>query len=154
MRNQCSKSHPLANLDSDRATRRRFASEYKLRILQEYDALKDPHDRGALLRREGLYSSHIAQWRVHRRNGKPRKRGRPPKAQNHASSSGYVRSTPNSSVSSTKPTRSSRSREKSPRSCTSSPTRARRRRASNDATTGKFREHYREGLLILLHPRR
>jgi transposase len=40
--------------DSRRATRRRFTDEYKLRIVQEYDALKDPHEKGALLRREGL----------------------------------------------------------------------------------------------------
>jgi transposase-like protein len=47
-----------------RARRRRFSAEYKARVVAEYDAL--PHgseQRGALLRREGLYTSHIAEWR-------------------------------------------------------------------------------------------
>ncbi len=47
-----------------RPKRRTFTGEYKARILAEHDALpnKSPQ-RGALLRREGLYSSHIAEWR-------------------------------------------------------------------------------------------
>jgi transposase-like protein len=45
-----------------RATRRRFPAEYKARILAEYEALPDG-EKGALLRREGLYSSLISEWR-------------------------------------------------------------------------------------------
>ena len=44
-------------------TRRRFSAEYKLAILDEYERLSDPGAKGALLRREGLYSSHIVEWR-------------------------------------------------------------------------------------------
>jgi len=43
--------------------RRRFSAEYKLAILDEYERLTDPGAKGALLRREGLYSSHIVEWR-------------------------------------------------------------------------------------------
>ena len=46
----------------ERATRRRFAPEYKKRILTEYERLPDG-EKGALLRREGLYSSLISEWR-------------------------------------------------------------------------------------------
>ena len=46
-----------------RPARRRFTSQYKLAILEEYDSLTDPGAKGALLRREGLYSSHIVEWR-------------------------------------------------------------------------------------------
>lgn len=47
-----------------RARRRTFTAEYKASILDEYDALPSGcEQRGALLRREGLYSSHIAEWR-------------------------------------------------------------------------------------------
>src|SRR5579875_1827340 len=46
-----------------RPVRRRFTSEYKLAILAEYEQLADPGSKGALLRREGLYSSHIVEWR-------------------------------------------------------------------------------------------
>lgn len=47
-----------------RARRRTFSAEYKARILDEYEALPaGTAERGALLRREGLYSSHIAEWR-------------------------------------------------------------------------------------------
>jgi transposase len=44
-------------------TRRRFSAEYKLAILDEYERLTDPGAKGALLRREGLYSSHVVEWR-------------------------------------------------------------------------------------------
>ena len=44
-------------------TRRRFSAEYKLAILDEYASLTDPGAKGALLRREGLYSSHLVEWR-------------------------------------------------------------------------------------------
>ena len=45
-----------------RPRRRSFSADYKARILDEYEALAGA-DRGALLRREGLYTSHIAEWR-------------------------------------------------------------------------------------------
>ena len=44
-------------------TRRRFSADYKLAVLDEYERLTDPGAKGALLRREGLYSSHIVEWR-------------------------------------------------------------------------------------------
>ena len=49
--------------------RRTFTAAYKARVLQEYDALETGRERGALLRREGLYSSHIADWRKSRDAG-------------------------------------------------------------------------------------
>jgi transposase-like protein len=49
-----------------KASRRRFTAEYKLRILREVDRVKEPGDVGAILRREGLYSSHLTQWRQQR----------------------------------------------------------------------------------------
>ena len=66
-----------------KATRRRFTAKYKLRILKEVDALMRPGELGALLRREGLYSSHLAAWRKQRETGSlkglsPRRRGRKP----------------------------------------------------------------------------
>ncbi len=64
-----------------KATRRRFTAEYKLRILKEAEACKRPGELGALLRREGLYTSHLAAWRRQRETGSlkglaPRRRGR------------------------------------------------------------------------------
>jgi len=47
---------------ADRPKRRSFTAEYKVQILTEYDAV-DRGERGAILRREGLYSSHIIEWR-------------------------------------------------------------------------------------------
>ena len=47
---------------ADRPARRTFSAEYKARILAEYDAA-DRGERGAILRREGLYSSDIVEWR-------------------------------------------------------------------------------------------
>lgn len=66
-----------------KAKRRRFTAEYKRRILKEADAC-DRGELGALLRREGLYSSHLVEWRRARDAGElaglaPRKRG--PKVQ-------------------------------------------------------------------------
>jgi transposase len=53
-----------------RARRRTFTAEYKARILDEYDGLPSGcEQRGALLRRECLYSSHIAEWRKAREEG-------------------------------------------------------------------------------------
>ena len=48
---------------ADRPRRRVFTPEYKLAILAEYDQLTEPGARGALLRREGLDSSHLVEWR-------------------------------------------------------------------------------------------
>jgi transposase len=53
-----------------RPRRRTFNAEYKAEILDEYDALPvGSSERGALLRREGLYSSHLAEWRKARDAG-------------------------------------------------------------------------------------
>lgn len=52
-----------------KAERRRFTAEYKRRVLQEADACSKPGELGALLRREGLYSSHLAAWRAARARG-------------------------------------------------------------------------------------
>jgi transposase len=49
-----------------KAKRRRFNAEYKLRILAEVDGCTRPGEIGALLRREGLYSSHLSKWRKQR----------------------------------------------------------------------------------------
>ena len=49
--------------------RRAFTAAYKARIVQEYDQLQTGRERGALLRREGLYSSHITDWRKSRDAG-------------------------------------------------------------------------------------
>ena len=66
--------------------RRTFTVEYKLRILAEADRSSEPGTIGALLRREGLYSSHLTDWRRQRdmgelRPGVARVRGRKPDAQ-------------------------------------------------------------------------
>src|SRR5204862_4462809 len=62
-----------------KATRRRFTVEYKRQIVREADGCKTPGAVGALLRREGLYSSHLAVWRAARERGEgagaPKKRG-------------------------------------------------------------------------------
>lgn len=53
-----------------RPRRRSFTAEYKAGILDEYDALPlGSPERGALLRREGLYTSHVAEWRKARDAG-------------------------------------------------------------------------------------
>jgi transposase-like protein len=60
---------PIGALDpevTERAKRRRFTAEYKLRILRKADACKGDGDVGALLRREGLYSSQLSAWRRRR----------------------------------------------------------------------------------------
>jgi transposase-like protein len=64
-------------------TRRRFTAEYKLRILREADSQREPGAIGALLRREGLYSTHLSAWRRERDRGaldalRARRRGRKP----------------------------------------------------------------------------
>ena len=70
-----------------KAERRRFSADYKRRILQEAEACTQPGEVGALLRREGLYSSHLTTLRQQRRRGElqgltPARRGR--KADPHA----------------------------------------------------------------------
>jgi transposase len=68
---------------SSKPERRRFSAEYKLKILQEADACSRRGDLGALLRREGLYSSHLVTWRLARDAGlAPKKRGPAPKELN------------------------------------------------------------------------
>lgn len=52
-----------------RARRRTFTAEYKLQVLRKADACKEPGELGALLRREGLYSSHLTAWRRERDRG-------------------------------------------------------------------------------------
>ena len=60
-----------------KAQRRRFPAEYRLRILKQADACKKPGELGALLRREGLYSSLLTTWRRQREQGALREmRGR------------------------------------------------------------------------------
>jgi len=53
----------------EKARRRRFSAEYKLRVLEEADACSESGEIGALLRREGLYSSHLVVWRRQRTEG-------------------------------------------------------------------------------------
>jgi transposase len=79
---------PLGSVPAERAEpripghqrRRSFTADYKLQVLAAYDAA-DPGEKGAILRREGLYSSHIVNWRRARDAGAfaalARSRGRP-----------------------------------------------------------------------------
>ena len=67
--------------------RRQFSSEYRMRILEEADRCARPGEVGRLLRREGLYSSHLTAWRKARRKGSLRelaskKRGAKPAERN------------------------------------------------------------------------
>ena len=71
----------------EKPVRRRFTVEYKARILAEADAGTQPGVLGELLRREGLYSSHLATWRRQRDEGvlaglTPKRRGRRAKSKN------------------------------------------------------------------------
>jgi len=54
---------------SDRPKRRSFTPEYKLAMVDEYDRLTEPGAKGAFLRREGLYHSHLIEWRRARDTG-------------------------------------------------------------------------------------
>ncbi len=54
---------------SAKATRRRFTAAYKLSIVEEADACETSGEIGALLRREGLYGSHLSAWRKAAREG-------------------------------------------------------------------------------------
>ena len=65
----------------EKASRRRFTAEYKARILDEADRCTELGQVGELLRREGLYSSHLTNWRRQREAGlAPKQRGRKPKS--------------------------------------------------------------------------
>ena len=61
----------------EQAKRRSFTAEYKARILAEADACKRPGEVGELLRREGLYTSHLTYWRKQRREGAMKELGQP-----------------------------------------------------------------------------
>lgn len=72
---------------TSKAKRRSFTADYKRKVLQEADACTEPGQIGALLRREGLYSSHLTSWRTARERGElaglePKKRG--PKAKENS----------------------------------------------------------------------
>jgi len=65
---------------SEKPVRRRFTAEYKMRVLCEADRSTGPGQLGALLRREGLYASHLNTWRQQREQGTlaglaPKRRG-------------------------------------------------------------------------------
>lgn len=71
----------------ERPRRRTFTAEYKLRILRELDAATRPGQVGEILRREGLHSSHIVDWRRKRQAGElqglsAQKQGRPRRQRN------------------------------------------------------------------------
>ena len=61
----------------ERARRRRFTAKYKLEILEKAEACTRPGEVGELLRREGLYTSHLTYWRKQRRDGALKELGRP-----------------------------------------------------------------------------
>jgi transposase len=68
---------------AERPVRRRFTAEYKIRILREAERCTQPGQLGALLRREGLYASHLNTWRQQRDAGilaglTPKRRGPKP----------------------------------------------------------------------------
>jgi len=72
---------------SEKPARRHFAVEYKLRILAEAGRCTELGQIGEVLRREGLYSSHLTNWRRQRDEGvlaglKPKRRGRKAKSKN------------------------------------------------------------------------
>jgi transposase len=74
-------THPPDPEVPEKALRRRFTAEYKLDILRQADHCQTPGDIGGLLRREGLYSSHLTTWRRQRDAGilsglEPKRRGR------------------------------------------------------------------------------
>ena len=77
------------------AKRRRFSAGYKLRLLREADACSRPGEVGALLRREGLYSSLLSEWRKQREAGSlealERPRGRKPAGRRDAEIAGLRR---------------------------------------------------------------
>ena len=71
----------------EKKRRRKFTAKYKLSVLSESDLCTEPGQIGALLRREGLYSSHLTTWRRQKEKGlldalSPKKRGRKKKSTN------------------------------------------------------------------------
>jgi transposase-like protein len=69
-----------------KARRRRFTAEYKQKILREAEQCRKPGEIGALLRREGLYSSHLTVWRAAQASGaraglEAKRRGKKPRVQ-------------------------------------------------------------------------
>lgn len=73
----------------EKRTRRKFTAAYKLRVLHEAEQCRHSGEIGALLRREGLYSSHLSTWRRQRDEGvlqglNPKKRGRKAKPKDSA----------------------------------------------------------------------
>lgn len=84
---QASSSAPPNPEVSSKPVRRRFTAAYKFSILEEADRCSEPGQIGALLRREGLYSSHLVLWRRQRREGMlaglaPARRGPKPEPRN------------------------------------------------------------------------
>ena len=84
-KNGVSNQQQPQNEVTPKAKRRRFSAQYKLRILEETDRCTQPGQIGALLRREGLYSSNLTTWRRQRDQGQigalsPKKRGPKPAA--------------------------------------------------------------------------
>ena len=79
---------PVPDPQVERPARRTFTAEYKKRILEEADrCAPGDGELGALLRREGLYSSHLTTWKAQRAAGTlagltPKKRGRKPSPKN------------------------------------------------------------------------
>jgi transposase-like protein len=72
---------------AERAARRSFTAEFKRQVLAEADAAAETGEIGAVLRRHGLYSSHLVTWRHQRDAGElaglaPKKRGRKPRPKN------------------------------------------------------------------------
>jgi transposase-like protein len=70
-----------------KARRRQFTARYKLEILEAVDAARGAGEIGVILRREGLYSSHLTKWRLQRKEGAlgalgPRRRGPAPEPKN------------------------------------------------------------------------
>jgi transposase-like protein len=61
----------------EQAKRRKFTAKYKLEILERADACTRPGEIGELLRREGLYTSHLTYWRKQRKDGALKELGRP-----------------------------------------------------------------------------
>jgi transposase-like protein len=87
---QMTRSQPMSVPNPEvpeKPKRRQYTAEYKLKILQEADTCREAGELGALLRREGLYSSHLITWRQQRQEGtlsglRPKKRGPKPKEKN------------------------------------------------------------------------
>lgn len=73
--NKRTQSGPDPEVDA-KPRRRTFSAEYKLEVLKEVDACSSEGEVGAILRREGLYSSHLKTWRDQRDMGALRELGR------------------------------------------------------------------------------